>query len=179
MSYEPGDVAEGFELKNANESIGGKMVSLDSVLTKSGAVVLFECNHCPYVVASVDRINRAAEKANQLGMGFVSINSNDPEKYKDDDFSNMKKRAEKGMSYAYLHDDTQEIAHKWGAERTPEFYLLDGQGKVVYRGRLDNSPRDPTMATTSELVDAMDSLSMGEDPVVTRTQSIGCSIKWK
>ena len=100
-------------------------------------------------------------------MGFVSINSNDPEKYKDDDFSNMKKRAEKGMPYAYLHDDTQEIAHKWGAERTPEFYLLDGQGKVVYRGRLDNSPRDPTMATTSELVDAMDSLSMGEDPVVT------------
>ena len=56
-----------------------------------------------------------------------------------------------------------EIAHKWGAERTPEFYLLDGQGKIVYRGRLDNSPRDPTMATTSELVDAMDSLSMGED----------------
>ena len=130
-------------------------------------------------MASADRINRAAEKANQLGMGFVSINSNDPEKYKDDDFSNMKKRAEKGMPYAYLHDDTQEIAHKWGAERTPEFYLLDGQGKVVYRGRLDNSPRDPTMATTSELVDAMDSLSMGEDPVVTRTQSIGCSIKWK
>ena len=70
MSYEPGDVAEGFELKNANESIGGEMVTLDSVLTKSGAIVLFEYNHCPYVVASVDRINRAAEKAKPTRNGF-------------------------------------------------------------------------------------------------------------
>ena len=91
----------------------------------------------------------------------------------------MTKRANKGMPYAYLHDETQEVALAWGAKRTPEFYLLNGEGVVVYRGRLDNSPRDPTAASTSELTDAMDALSMGESPTVNRTESIGCSIKWK
>jgi hypothetical protein len=91
----------------------------------------------------------------------------------------MVKRAKKGMPYAYLHDESQEIATAWGAKRTPEFYLLNGEGVVVYRGRLDNSPRDPNAVSTSELADAMDALSMGEAPVVNRTESIGCSIKWK
>ena len=112
-------------------------------------------------------------------MGFVGINSNDSDVYPDDSFENMVKRADKGMPYPYLHDETQEVALAWGAKRTPEFYLLNGEGVVVYRGRLDNSPGNAMEATTRDLVDAMDSLSMGELPPVNRTESIGCSVKWK
>jgi hypothetical protein len=179
MGYEPGDKVSGFSLLNANSNVGGEEVSFDEILTDAGAVIVFECNHCPYVIGSFDRIDRAAGKAFELGMGFVGINSNDQEKYVDDSFENMVKRADKGMPYAYLHDETQEVANAWGAERTPEFYLLNGEGVVVYRGRLDNSPRNPMEATTSDLSDAMDALSMGELPPVARTQSIGCSVKWK
>jgi hypothetical protein len=179
MGYEPGDKVSGFSLSNANTNVGGEEVSFDEILTDTGAVIVFECNHCPYVIGSFERIDRAAGKAFELGMGFVGVNSNDQEKYPEDSFENMVKRANKGMPYAYLHDDTQEVANAWGAERTPEFYLLNGEGVVVYRGRLDNSPRNPMEATTSDLSDAMDALSMGELPPVARTQSIGCSVKWK
>ena len=176
MGYEPGDVVTGFSLANAN---GEGEVTLDEVMTEVGAVVLFECNHCPYVVGSINRINKAAAKAAELGMGFVGINSNDASVYAEDSFENMQKRAEKGMPYPYLYDETQEVALTWGAKRTPEFYLLNGEGEVVYRGRLDNSPRNAMEATTRDLADAMDSLSMGELPPVNRTESIGCSVKWK
>ena len=176
MGYEPGDVVSGFTLPNAN---GGGEVSLDDVMTEVGAVVVFECNHCPYVVGSINRINKAAEKAEELGMGFIGINSNDPDKYPEDSFENMVKRADKGMPYPYLHDESQEVATAWGAKRTPEFYLMNGEGVVVYRGRLDNSPRNAMEATTRDLADAMDSLSMGDLPPVNRTESIGCSVKWK
>tara|TARA_B100001094_G_C18188306_1_gene805388 strand:+ start:2180 stop:2713 length:534 start_codon:yes stop_codon:yes gene_type:complete len=176
MGYEPGNVVSGFSLANAN---GDGEVTLDEVMTEVGAVVLFECNHCPYVVGSVNRINKTAAKATELGMGFVGINSNDASMYKEDSFENMQKRAAKGMPYPYLYDETQEVALAWGAKRTPEFYLLNGEGVVVYRGRLDNSPRNAMEATTRDLADAMDSLSMGELPPVNRTESIGCSVKWK
>ena len=176
MGYEPGDVVSGFNLPNAN---GGGEVSLDEVMTEVGAVVVFEYNHCPYVVGSINRINKAAAKASELGMGFVGINSNDPVVYVEDSFENMVKRADKDMPYPYLHDASQEVALSWGAKRTPEFYLLNGEGVVVYRGRLDNSPRNAMEATTRDLADAMDSLSMGDLPPVNRTESIGCSVKWK
>ena len=176
MGYEPGNVVSGFSLANAN---GGGEVSLDDVMTERGAVVVFECNHCPYVIGSINRINKAAAKAAELGMGFVGINSNDSTVYPDDSFENMVKRGDKGMPYPYLHDENQEVALAWGAKRTPEFYLLNGEGVVVYRGRLDNSPGNAMEATTRDLVDAMDSLSMGDLPPVNRTESIGCSVKWK
>ena len=176
MGYEPGDVVSGFNLPNAN---GGGDLSLDDVMTEVGAVVVFECNHCPYVVGSINRINKAAAKAEELGMGFVGINSNDAAVYAEDSFDNMVKRAEKGMPYPYLYDESQDVATAWGAKRTPEFYLVNGEGVVVYRGRLDNSPRNAMEATTSDLADAMDSLSMGDLPPVNRTESIGCSVKWK
>jgi len=124
-------------------------------------------------------MNKAAALAEELGMGFVGINSNDAEKYPEDSFENMVKRADKGMPYSYLYDESQEVATAWGAKRTPEFYLMNGEGVVVYRGRLDNSPRNAMEATTRDLADAMDSLSMGDLPPVNRTESIGCSVKWK
>ena len=100
-------------------------------------------------------------------------------KYESDSWDNMVKRANKGMTYPYLHDSSQEVALSYGAERTPEFYLLNSDSLVVYRGRLDDSPRDPSHATTSELEDAMEELASGTNVSVPRTESIGCSVKWK
>tara|TARA_Y100001970_G_scaffold212330_1_gene259310 strand:+ start:22463 stop:23017 length:555 start_codon:yes stop_codon:yes gene_type:complete len=176
---EPGDQAPEFELPNANPSVGGEMVTLSTASGSSGIVVLFTCNHCPYVVGSESRIEEMAAKARKHKMGFVGINSNDPIMYESDNWESMVKRAGKGMSYSYLHDESQEIAHSYGAERTPEFYLLDAFGKVVYRGRLDDSPRDPSQATTSELSDAIEALGTCKEITTPRTDSIGCSVKWK
>ena len=176
---EPGSIAPDFELPNANGNSGGGTLSLQDVMGGKGAVVFFTCNHCPYVVGSEPRIENAAEVARKNRIGFVGINSNDPVKYESDSWDNMVKRANRGMTYAYLHDASQEVALSYGAERTPEFYLLNSDSVVVYRGRLDDSPRDPSHAKTSELEDAMEELASGATVSVERTESIGCSVKWK
>ena len=176
---EPGSIAPDFELPNANGNSGGDTLSLRDVMGENGAVIFFTCNHCPYVVGSEPRIETAAEVARKHGLGFAGINSNDPVKYESDSWDNMVKRANKGMTYPYLHDSSQEVALSYGAERTPEFYLLNSDSLVVYRGRLDDSPRDPSHATTSELDDAMEELASGTNVSVPRTESIGCSVKWK
>lgn len=176
---EPGGVGVDFELPNANPEVGGAVVALSDIITAEGAIIVFECNHCPYVVGSIGRINNIAMRAVASGLGFAGINSNDAVMYPDDSFSAMRKRAKKGMPYAYLHDESQRVARTWGAERTPEFYLLNGDGIIVYRGRLDDSPSDPMQATTNELSDALGSLLAGAEPAIPRTTSIGCSVKWK
>jgi len=176
---EPGDAAPNFHLPNANPPIGGEAMSLSDVIGPNGAVIMFTCNHCPYVVGSEPRIEAMAARARSEGLGFAGINSNDPVNYESDSWENMLKRAGRGMSYSYLHDDNQDIARAYGAERTPEFYLLDSLGAVTYRGRLDDSPRDPSHSSTSELADAMDDMAAGRSVVKPRTVSIGCSVKWK
>jgi thiol-disulfide isomerase/thioredoxin len=140
---------------------------------------MFTCNHCPYVVGSEPRIEDMAEKSRKNGLGFVGINSNDPVKYEADSWDNMVKRSSRGMTYPYLHDEDQAVATSYGALRTPEFYLVSNSGVVLYKGRLDDSPRDPSHATTSELSDAIDELLASKSISVQRTDSIGCSIKWK
>ena len=179
MTLQVGDSAPDYSLKNSNSSEGENVLSLSDSIAKNGCVVVFECNHCPYVVASVDRINAMSEYCKDREIGFVGINSNDPVNYPADDFENMVKRAQKGMPYPYLHDPTQATATAWGAERTPEFFFLDSKGIVVYHGRMDDSPRDPSQATTSELKDAIDAIISGVSPPVASTESIGCSVKWK
>lgn len=179
MSLSIGDIAPDFNLKNANDSAGSEVSSLANSMKKNGCVVVFECNHCPYVVASVERMNDMAVYCRENDIGFVGINSNDPDNYPADSFENMVKRAEKGMPYAYLHDATQEVATAWGAQRTPEFFLINGDGVVTYHGRMDDNPRDPTQVTTSELKDAIDATLAGTTPSIQFTDSIGCSVKWK
>jgi peroxiredoxin len=179
MTLQVGDKAPDYSLKNSNSEEGGDVLSLSDSIEKRGCVVVFECNHCPYVIASVDRINAMSNYCNEREIGFVGINSNDPVNYPADSFENMVKRAQKGMPYPYLHDPTQVTATAWGAERTPEFFLLNSEGIVVYHGRMDDSPRDPTQATTSELKDAIDAMVSGVNPTVVSTESIGCSVKWK
>jgi len=179
MSLNVGDKAPEFHLLNANRNIGGERSTLAESMLTNGCVVVFECNHCPYVIASIDRMNNMAEYCNVNKIGFIGINSNDPDNYPVDSFENMVKRAEKGMPYAYLHDDTQRVATAWGAQRTPEFFLLNADGIVTYQGRMDDNPRDPTQVTTSELKDAIDAMLAGSTPDIQSTDSIGCSVKWK
>ena len=174
---EPGDAGLPFDLRNANNS-GAPRISYPEIVTDVGCIVMFTCNHCPYVIGNESRIETIAARAREAGISFVGINSNDSVNYPTDGWEPMQHRAE-NMSYDYLHDPTQEVAKAWGAERTPEFYLLNGGGIIVYRGRLDDSPKDPSHATTSELSDAIDALLNGEDPHISRTDSIGCSVKWK
>lgn len=179
MTLQTGDPAPDFNLPNANASVGGEHVSLADAAGANGTVVLFECNHCPYVVASVGRINAMAESCKSKGIGFVGINSNDPVVYANDSFEHMVKRADKGMPYPYLHDDTQTVAHAYGAKRTPEFFLFDAQGTLVYQGRMDDNPKDPSQVESTELADALEAMLNGEAPAVHTTESIGCSVKWK
>ena len=179
MSLEIGDSAVDFELPNANEQNGGKSLNLEKSLKPNGLVVVFECNHCPYVIASIDRMNHIAEFCEANEIGFVGINSNDASVYANDSFEHMVKRAEKGMPYPYLFDESQSIAKAYGAKRTPEFFLFDGNRDLVYRGRMDDSPKDPSQVTATDLKDAIDALVDGAAIAVKETESIGCSVKWK
>lgn len=176
---EPGSKAPEFRLPNANPNSGSESMSLAEAMGENGLIVAFTCNHCPYVVGSEPRIEAIAEKARSNGIGFVGINSNDPVMYESDSWDNMAKRASRGMTYPYLHDSTQEAATSYGAERTPEFYLIGTDTSIVYRGRLDDSPRDPSHAKTSELSDAIEDHVSGAKVRTPRTDSIGCSVKWK
>jgi peroxiredoxin len=179
MSIEISGKMPNFELGNANPSIGGELVNFSDRLQSNGLVILFECNHCPYVVASIDRINEMANFASSKEIGFIGINSNDASVYSSDSFENMQKRAEKGMPYPYLFDETQIVAETFDAKRTPEFFLFDGDGRLVYKGRMDDSPRNPNQVSRTELLDAISSLLEGRTIENKVTESIGCSVKWK
>ena len=179
MTLEIGDYAVDFELPNANEPNGGKSLDLAKSARDNGLVIVFECNHCPYVVASVDRMNDIAEFCAANEIGFVGINSNDASVYANDSFEHMVKRAQKGMPYPYLYDESQIVAHAYGAKRTPEFFLFNGNNELVYRGRMDDSPKDPSHVTSTDLKNAIDALINGVSITIQETESIGCSVKWK
>ena len=177
---EPGQDAIPFDLPNANPSVGGEQVTYESVVGETGSIVLFTCNHCPYVVASMDRITRIAKKASGLGIGFVAISANDGVNYPEDRWERMQQvSTSDAFTWPYLHDESQAVAAAWGAERTPEVYLIDSDDTVVYRGRIDDSPRDPRGVTASDLESAIADLVKGQPITTPRTQSIGCSVKWK
>ena len=178
MTLNIGDAAPAFELQNSNATEGFSMMNLEGSRGENGLIVVFECNHCPYVISSISRLEAMAGKANGLNIGFVGINSNDPTAYPNDSFEHMQTRAE-GMSYPYLHDVTQNVAHAYDAKRTPEFFLFNSELELVYKGRMDDSPQDPTRVQMTELDDAMQAMLAGVAPEITVTESIGCSVKWK
>ena len=178
MTLNIGDTAPAFELQNSNATEGVSMMNLEDSRGENGLIVVFECNHCPYVIASISRLEAMSGKANGLDIGFVGINSNDPATYPNDSFEHMQARAE-GMSYPYLHDATQDVAHAYDAKRTPEFFLFNNQLKLIYKGRMDDSPRDPMQVQMTELDDAIQAMLAGATPEISITESIGCSVKWK
>jgi peroxiredoxin len=147
----------------------------------NGLVVMFICNHCPYVKAVVDRIVRDARALRELGVGAVAISSNDAATYPEDSFENMIAFARRhGFEFPYLYDEPQDVARAYGAVCTPEFFGFDRERVLQYRGRLDASGRQPAAAgARRELFEAMKQVAATGRAPDEQTASIGCSIKWK
>jgi len=132
------------------------------------------------VKAYEDRMIALAKEYQPKGVAFVLINANDPLKYPDDSFENMIKRAkEKNYPFPYLHDETQQIAKAYGAQRTPEIFLFDVNLKLRYHGAIDDNYEDPNKVTKRYFKDALDALLAGKEPALKDTPPVGCTIKWK
>jgi peroxiredoxin len=174
-----GDLAPSFRLKN----VDGKFVALDDYRTSKGLVVVFTCNHCPYSVKYEDRIIALAAETSRLGFPLIAINPNDPVKVPEDSYENMKVRAkEKGFTFPYIVDETQEVAKQYGAKRTPHVFVLlhnGGAWQVAYVGAIDDNANDPDKVESRFVLDAVTSLASGARPAVSQTKAIGCTIKWK
>ena len=159
----------------------GRTYALSDVAGPKGTLVMFICNHCPYVLAVLERILRDARDLQAMGVGVAAICSNDATTHPDDSFDNMRAMAKKhGFPFPYLHDESQDVARAWGAACTPDFFGLNADGALQYRGRLDASGRNPAPeGADRELFEAMRQIAeTGEGPR-DQTPSMGCSIKWK
>ena len=170
--------APGFSLPN---SVDQKLVSLDQVKGKSGTLVIFMCNHCPYVLHLLDKMVKVSHEIKEWGINTVAISSNDVENYPDDRPELMKKLAlEKSFGFPYLYDETQEVAIAYHAACTPDFYLFDHYLKLVYRGRFDDArPKNDNPITGKDMMDACQKLSKGMAQETDQIPSLGCNIKWK
>jgi peroxiredoxin len=159
--------------------VDGKRYSLKSFADAKLLVVVFSCNHCPYVIGCEDRMIGFANDYAPRGVRMVAINSNETEGHPQDSFENMVHRAaEKRFPFAYVRDESQDVARAYGALRTPHFYVFDDKRALRYTGRMDDSPRVPGKETTHELRDAVDALLAGRAPAVPVTNPIGCNVKW-
>ncbi|MCD7060268.1 thioredoxin family protein [Pelagibacterium xiamenense] len=155
--------------------------ALADVMGENGAVIVFICNHCPYVKAVVGRLVAAADTLRAEGIGFAAICSNDAASHPEDSFENMGRFArEHGLTFPYLHDESQAVARAYEAVCTPDFYGLDGAGTIKYRGRLDEGRKDaPSPGAKAELVEAMRMIAATGEAPGEQVPSMGCSIKWK
>jgi thiol-disulfide isomerase/thioredoxin len=163
------------------DSVSGKTLSLDEIKSGIGTVIMFICNHCPYVIHIENEIAAMATEYQKKGIAFVAISANDAENYPEDTPDKMKiKAAEAGYSFPYLHDENQEVAKAYHAACTPDFYVFDGDLQCVYRGRMDNSsPGNGQNVTGSELRNALDAVINGNTITDNQSPSMGCGIKWK
>jgi len=161
--------------------VDGKTYSLEELKGPNGTLVVFICNHCPYVKAVIDRLVRDATELKGLGINTVAICSNDATTHPDDSFEHMKDFAqEHGFTFPYLHDETQDAARAYDAACTPDFFGFNKGLELQYRGRLDESGRDPAGPDVRrELFEAMKQIAETGQGPQRQTPSIGCSIKWK
>lgn len=159
----------------------GESYALADVSGPKGTVVAFICNHCPYVVAVIDRMVADAATLKGEGIGFAAISANDPVAYPQDSFPNMKRFAEAhGFGFPYLFDESQDVARAWGAVCTPDIYGLSADGIVRYRGRLDaGRTTPPPPGAKRELVEAMRLIAETGTGPAEQHASMGCSIKWR
>ena len=171
-----GTTAPAFDLPG----VDGKRHTLASVRGENGLVVMFLCNHCPYVKAVIDKIPRDLRELAALGVGGVAIMSNDADAYPEDSFDNMRAVAARhGFGFPYLYDESQEVARAYGAVCTPDIFGYDRDLKLAYRGRLDDAGRTPREGNRRDMVEAMRAVARGQPAPAEQYTSIGCSIKWK
>jgi len=175
--YNVGDTVSDFKLKN----VDGKVVSLSSYETR-GVIVVFDCNTCPYSKAYNERLLALAKKYKD-SYPVVAINANDPAQSPGDSFDEMVSYAkDKGYTFPYLFDETQNVAKAFGATNTPHVFVLNKSGKdfkVAYIGTIDNSAKNAKAVTKKYVEDAVDALLAGKEVVNTKTKAVGCGIKWK
>ena len=172
-----GRMATDFDLPG----VDGRRYSLEDVRGPNGLLVMFICNHCPYVKAVRNRIVRDCAELQQHGVGSVAIMSNDPTQYAEDSFENMKRiAAECGFSFPYLLDETQAVAKAYGAVCTPDFFGFNGALELQYRGRLDASRKDAASGDARrDLFEAMVQVARTGQGPAEQIPSMGCSIKWR
>ncbi len=176
IEIELGSYAPDFVLPGAC----GQVWSRDAAVGPNGLVVMFICNHCPYVQAVLDRIIRDARELQALGVGVVAISSNDAEAYPEDSFGAMQRLwRERRLPFPYLYDADQSVARAYGAVCTPDFYGYDRELRLRYHGRLDASGRQPApVDARRELFEAMQQVVLTGRAPAGQAPSIGCSIKW-
>jgi peroxiredoxin len=160
--------------------VDGRKYLLSDYDDREAVAVIFTCNHCPYARAWEDRLVQIQADYAGRGVQLIAINSNDASKYPDDSFEKMKERAEeKGFNFPYLHDEDQEVARAYGAERTPEVFLFDADGILRYHGTVDDNYEDPEAVREAYLRDAIEAVLEGREPATAETAPVGCTIKWK
>ncbi len=168
-----GNSAPAFNIPGTDE----KNHTLDSFKDAKVLVIVFMCNHCPYVLAVLDRLNQLSDEFKGFGVQFVGINANDADQYPDDSFENMKKLP---IAFPYLHDETQETAKAYQAVCTPDILVYDENRKLAYHGRVDDNWENENEVIARELAEALKKILKGEDVTkIEQHPSMGCSIKWK
>ena len=164
-----------FKLKGVDE----QYYDLNSLRGSNGLLIMFICNHCPYVKSIISRIIRDTEELKQFGVNSVGIMSNDPNEYEEDSFDKMKKLSlDHNFPFPYLIDETQEIARAYGAVCTPDFFGYNDKLGLQYRGRLDESRKESVDGAKRELFEAMKQISITGKGPDNQIPSMGCSIKW-
>jgi peroxiredoxin len=164
----------------ALRGIDGRTYSLADVRGPKGTLVIFICNHCPYVKASIGRIVREAEALGAIGIGTIAVMPNDTAAYREDSFDNMKVfAATHGFTFPYVIDETQEVARAYRAQCTPDFFGFNAQDELQYRGRLDASRTTPIPNARRDLFEAMKQVAETGHGPVEQLPSMGCSIKWR
>ncbi len=160
--------------------VDGRTYSKSDVIQGRPAVIMFICNHCPYVKAIEQRLIELGRDLKALNVPLIGISSNDADRYPADSFDAMKAQSrEKGYTFPYLYDESQKAARDFGAVCTPDFFVYDAQGKLAYRGRLDDSWKEPAQVTKRELFLAVQELLAGRLAPPNQAPSMGCSLKWR
>jgi peroxiredoxin len=161
-------------------AVDGQTYARDDFAASPVLVVMFICNHCPYVKAVEDRLIALAREYGPRGVQLVGVCANDAEGYPEDAFDMLAERwRTKGYGFPYLHDEAQSVARAFGAVCTPDIFVYDRDRQLAYRGRIDDSWKDPAKVTRRELADALEALLAGRRPASDQRPSLGCSIKWK
>ncbi len=176
MALALGSPAPRFSLPATN----GGTYTFDDLKGEAATVIIFWCNHCPFVIPNQDRVIAMQDDYAERGVSFAAICANNALTHPADSFDNMKRRAlEKGYNFPYLHDESQDMARAFGAERTPEVFVFDADGLLRYHGRIDDNHEDVRQARSHDLRNALEALLAGNPPDPSETGAMGCTIKWK
>jgi len=162
------------------KDVSGTSVSLDDAKKDKGLLVMFSCNTCPFVIKNQQRTKEVSTYAQQKGLGVILVNSNEGQRNGDDAFNVMQAYAKReGYNWYYVVDENNVLADAFGASRTPECYLFNADGKLVYHGAIDDNPGNESAVSRNHLKVAMDEMLSGKEVSTTTTRSVGCSIKRK